>query len=217
VQLGTQRLAQFVGLEPHPSLHERAQARLRGLLEAHPDKAAETRVALIKAAALDVSGRAPFFANLPSGAGLDAGHPLWGVDSSSSLLRPAQVSGSQEVYQRYAQETLEVTTVRLDELAVQFEFRAIDVLQLDCEGVELKALAGAGRLLQEVSLVQVEGYNEEAAEARHEGMETAAQKRAWLEAHNFTLLFEMVDDAVYLRNDLLPLLLPEKRQRSHAI
>lgn len=99
---------------------------------------------------------------------------------SSSLLKP---TGHIEEYDFVDfSETVEVDVVRLDDWAKTEKVAKVDFLWLDLQGYELKALAGAEEMLENVSAIHIEVSHKQL----FEGGVLYPELRQWLKSRGFS-------------------------------
>lgn len=100
-------------------------------------------------------------------------------DGSSSLLKPTGHLDFCPTVEFTQQIDVPVTT--LEKFASEHALQRIDFMWLDLQGMELKALEGAGPLLRTVSSI----YLEASASPLYEGAPTFSEVEQWMRAHGF--------------------------------
>jgi FkbM family methyltransferase len=180
--------ATVFAFECNPAAVELCRRRLSG----------QPGVFLVDRAVSDVEGVLDFFA-------IDPDKTLTphadGNIGASSLYR----ARPDYPHETYVQTRISVQSITLEAWARRQGLAAIDVIWMDLQGAELRALMGLGRLLQEVKLV----YTELEYKPMYQDQPLAAEVRGFLRAHGLHLckrfnVWEWFGDELFCRRALLP-------------
>ena len=155
-------------------------------------------ISLVERAVSDTNGRLPFFAIDP--ARTITPHADGNI-GASSLYR----ARDDYPYEQYVQQEIEVESTRLDTWATAANVDAIDVVWMDIQGAELRALEGLGSLLRHIQVI----YTEVEYKAIYEGQALAPELRRFLFKHGFRFHSRLwscdwFGNELYCRADLLP-------------
>ena len=111
--------------------------------------AMEPRVTVVDRAVSDVDGDVTFYAIDPVRTGTP--HPDGNIGASSLF-----VANPAYPYERYVQNPITVSSITLGAWAKENRVREVDLMWLDLQGAELKALQGMGELLSHVKFIHTE-------------------------------------------------------------
>lgn len=145
-------------------------------------------------------GSVEFFVNVEIGS-----DEAWGSDSTSSLYPPHNASHNRSKYFRFQEKPLSIKLRRLQSFAEEVEFGTLRFMELDAQGGDLDIVRGAGTLLQQVNLVQMEVLDpacDRGAEAVYRGAPLWPTVKAALEELGFVVLFRTCVDVLFLRRHL---------------
>ncbi len=173
--------ARVIGFEPYPPNANKARSLL-GKLED------EGRFTLVEAAVADQEGVAILSISSGHPPELPLSHEWDYGNKSSSLLPPAQLMAKYIPWLNFTNK-LEVPTITLDGFARQHGISAVDLIHIDIQGAELKAFAGAAKLLAKTGVIWAEVADHEL----YEGQPTAGQVTAFLANAGFSLVLCNVD------------------------
>lgn len=154
-------------------------------------------ITLVDRAVSDVSGPLDFFAIDPEKTVTP--HADGNIGASSLYEASADYP-----YEKYVQRKVSVESITLAAWAKENGLAAIDVIWMDLQGGELRALQGLGDLIQTVRII----YTEVEYKPIYRGQPLAAEVRAFLQRQGFSLAAtcnaaEWSGDELYCRNQLL--------------
>ncbi len=152
--------AKVFTFEPNPEGIKTCEENLKE----HP------RIALIKKAVSDKDAKIPFF-----------------TVTDGRFLASAIYKMGSEYPEQYKQEAIEVEATRLDTWIEENNIPPIDMICMDVQGAELKALVGMGKYLQNVKYIITELTTKEI----YQGQDMLPEVKDYLEKQGFTLIVSL--------------------------
>jgi FkbM family methyltransferase len=161
----------------------------------------EDRVRLVESAVSEIDGPVDFYAIDPELT--ETPDPEGNIGASSLYLADPGYP-----HERYVQKAITVDSVSLASWARRQvpAIESIDVLWMDLQGAELRALQGMGSLLETVKLI----YTEVEYQRMYQGQPLADEVHAFLTSQGFMRMmrlnaWEWFGDEVYCRRSLFPM------------